>query len=175
MPETALKLRDNCDDKGSRYTNLIYGYWNEGISFYPENINGAPTISAGMVLVIFNENIYYKWAFTFDGELYLITQDAEGVIKGNWFLVNSLRKNKEYQYTLSKSGNKVYNSSYYLYTIPFANADRYNISISNVVVEGMGPITDYCSIISSNALGVTIKDTADYGKELPITIHLSVK
>ena len=77
-------------------------------------------------------------------------------------------------FTLQKPANKIYNNSFYAYTIPFLNADKYNISISKVIVEGMGDITSSCSISKVHSLGVDIKDTSTNGSGLIITVHLYV-
>lgn len=167
----ALRFKDP-EDYG--YTNLTYGYWGDALFRYSENTNGAPTTAGGILLAVSTKKGDCKWAFTNDNEIYVIQHDTDGNTKG-WNQATAPRKNGMYNFTLQKPANKAYGQNYYQYTVPVDNADKYNVAVEEICIEGMGYIgLENINISLVNGLGVTIQDASEIGIGLPINVVLKI-
>lgn len=81
-PGSALKFRDATEPG---YTNLTFGYWENGIYLYPGYLDGAPTDWAGLLLVFEDGTSLMKYAFTFGGTIYSMRQKkSDGTISLGW-------------------------------------------------------------------------------------------
>lgn len=81
-PGSALKFL-NADILG--YTNLIFGYWKQGLYVYPGYYEGAPSEYSGVLLVFIIDSFILKYAFTSGCKIYTMRQNiVDGNISQSW-------------------------------------------------------------------------------------------
>lgn len=168
----------NCRIEGSTTTTFGGKSWTYSVML--DDAAKMYGLSGSKMNVIFANNIADKGLLyrntTSTGYSYLpngqdITLDAKSI--GNNIL--GLTYDKNYlviSQNIFKPTNKVYNQSYYSYSVIFPEAKYYNWAINNVTISGLANITSSVTISSIENGCIVLKDTNTNGAGYTLSVSL---
>lgn len=148
----------NVDDACSIYGNTnsqLYITFKNNTSKFSGKINFRKNQATSLGYIPIDDNNIHLMADSVGNNLIGLTFDKSDVV---------------FSFCTVKPVSTVYNTNYYIYTIPFNNANDYNWTVDNVSIIGLSYITSSCSINNAGEGFIEIKDTCGAGAGYSIQV-----